>query len=99
MTFRKRQLANCPYCCMMPHMKTTLELPDALLRKAKGVALRRRTTLKALVTHALEREVAYANAPATCAFAVDAEGIPHLPSRGVSVSSETVHRLLEEEDI
>ena len=80
-------------------MKTTLELPDALLRKAKGVALRRQTTLKALITHALEREVGYDGVPAASVFAVDADGIPHLPARGVMVSSQTVHRLLEEEDL
>ena len=83
---------------MMTHMKTTLELPDALLRKAKGVALQRRTTLKSLITHALEREVEHSDVSAPCIFAVDADGLPHLPSRGVSVSSQTVHRLLEEED-
>ena len=80
-------------------MKTTLELPDALLLKAKGIALRRRTTLKALVTHALEREVGYSDVPTASVFVMDKEGIPHLPSRGVSVSSQIVHRLLEEEDI
>ena len=34
-------------------MKTTIELPDELLAEAKAVAARRRTTLKALVEHAL----------------------------------------------
>ena len=57
----------------------------------------RRTTLKALITHALEREVGHANAPSPAFFSVDADGIPYLPSRGVSVSSHTVHRLLEED--
>lgn len=84
---------------MLTHMKTTLELPDALLHKAKGIALQRRTTLKALITHALEREIGFSDVPADSIFAVDADGIPHLPSRGVTVSSQTVHRLLEEEDI
>jgi len=39
-------------------MKTTLELDDALLREAKAVAVKRRTTLKAIVEHALRRELA-----------------------------------------
>jgi hypothetical protein len=39
-------------------MKTTLDLPDDLLIEAKAVAARRRTTLKAMVTHALRREIA-----------------------------------------
>jgi hypothetical protein len=38
-------------------MKTTLELDDALLIEAKSVAAQRRTTLRALVEHALRREL------------------------------------------
>jgi hypothetical protein len=38
-------------------MKTTIELPDDLFAAAKAAALRRRTTLKALLTGALEREL------------------------------------------
>lgn len=39
-------------------MKTTLELDDALLTEAKAVAVKRRTTLRAIVEHALRRELA-----------------------------------------
>lgn len=39
-------------------MKTTIELPDDLLVEAKIVASRRRTTLKAIIEHALRRELA-----------------------------------------
>ena len=39
-------------------MKTTLDLPDDLLIEAKSAAARRRTTLKAIVEHALRRELA-----------------------------------------
>jgi hypothetical protein len=38
-------------------MKITVELPDELFAKAKAVALRRRVSLKALFTRALEREL------------------------------------------
>lgn len=38
-------------------MKTTLDLDDALLTEAKAAALRRRTTLRAVVEHALRREL------------------------------------------
>lgn len=38
-------------------MKTTLDLDDALLAEAKAVAVKRRTTLKAIVEHALRREL------------------------------------------
>jgi hypothetical protein len=39
-------------------MKTTLDLDDALLTEAKTVAAKRQTTLKAVVEHALRRELA-----------------------------------------
>lgn len=45
-------------------MKTTLKLPDELLRRAKTVAAKRGMSLKQLVTTALEREVE-APAPGT----------------------------------
>lgn len=38
-------------------MKTTLDLPDNLLIEAKTFAARRKTTLKAIVEHALRREI------------------------------------------
>jgi len=38
-------------------MKTTLDLPDALLRRAKRKALETNTTLKALVISGLKREL------------------------------------------
>ncbi len=38
-------------------MKTTLDLPDDLLIEAKTVAVRRKTTLRALVESALRHEI------------------------------------------
>ena len=38
-------------------MKTTLDLDDELLAEAKAIAARRRTTLKAIIEHALRREI------------------------------------------
>jgi purine-nucleoside phosphorylase len=38
-------------------MKTTLDLPDDLLIEAKTIAARRRISLKAMVEHALRREI------------------------------------------
>jgi hypothetical protein len=38
-------------------MKTTLDLPDDLLLEAKTLAVRRKTTLKAIVESALRREI------------------------------------------
>ncbi len=45
-------------------MKTTLELPDALLRRAKIRAARQGTTLRAVVTQALESAMAHEDADA-----------------------------------
>jgi hypothetical protein len=39
-------------------MKTTVELPDSLLREAKRAAIKRRTTVKALIEQGLRRVVA-----------------------------------------
>ena len=39
-------------------MKTTLDLADDLLIAAKALAAQRKTTLKAMVEHALRREIA-----------------------------------------
>jgi hypothetical protein len=39
-------------------MKTTLDLPDDLLAEAKMIAASRRITLRAMVEHALRREIA-----------------------------------------
>ena len=44
-------------------MKTTLDLPDDLLREAKAVAARRKTTLKDLVTRPLRREIGMGSIP------------------------------------
>jgi hypothetical protein len=77
-------------------MKTTIELPDELLRAAKAVAGQRGTTLKAIITHALEREVHDGNPPSG-GFEVDNDGLPHLPSRGARVTSDLVSKLLDED--
>lgn len=79
-------------------MKTTIELPEALLRDAKAAAVRRRTTLKAIIIHALEREVHADDRVPLAAFVLDEDGLPHLPARGVRVTGEIVSRLLDEEE-
>lgn len=82
-------------------MKTTLDLPDDLLIEAKAAAARRRTTLRAVVEHALRRELA----PATKAsrgeeelFETGPHGILVLRRRGAKITSAKIHRILEEED-
>ncbi len=80
-------------------MKTTLDLPDDLLVEAKSTAARRRTTLRALVEHALRRELAPSRPEAEEGriFRLDEDGLPYVPSRGGKVTSEVVRRLLDEE--
>jgi hypothetical protein len=39
-------------------MKTTIEISDALLRRAKQLAVRRKTTLRAVIEHALRDALA-----------------------------------------
>ena len=48
---------------MVTHMKTTIEIPDALLKEAKDVAAARGTTLKELVATGLHAVVHDARNP------------------------------------
>ena len=78
-------------------MKTTIELPDALMRAAKAMAARRGTTLKALMTRALEREMQDHAGAASLPFEVDEDGLPCLPRRGAKIDSDLVNQLLDDE--
>lgn len=88
-------------------MKTTLDLDDALLIKAKSVAARRRTTLKALVEHALRRELVPAandRNPDPEVFEIGPLGLPVLKrrSRGGATTMEDIRRLerkIDEEEL
>jgi len=90
-----------PYNHIITHMKTTIDLPDDLLIDAKATAARRRTTLKAMVEHALRREIAFSNRPASDdVFALNGNGFPVLKEReGRRVTSETVYQIMEQEGI
>jgi hypothetical protein len=87
-------------------MKTTLELDDALLTEAKAVAAKRRTTLKAIVEHALRRELAPApeiNNPDPEMFEVGPLGFLVLKRKlGESITVEqikTIQAELDEEEL
>ncbi len=84
-------------------MKTTIELPDALFAAAKAVAVQRRTTLKAMMEHALRREIAFDDDDPPSPEAVvqrNARGFPVLGLRGTgTVTSQAVHRIMDEEGL
>ena len=83
-------------------MKTTLELPDDLLTQAKAVARKRRTTLKAMMEHALRREVhdASQSPDETKIFTFNEYGFPVLKRVGKAViTNEMIYKIMEEEGI
>lgn len=87
---------------MLTHMKTTIELPDDLMARAKVAAAERRTTLKAMMEHALRRELMEsADSKEASAVELNAFGFPVLRSPMSSdqvVTSEIVYQLMDEED-
>ncbi len=87
---------------MLTHiMKTTLEIEDQLLIQAKTVAAQRRTTLRAIVEHALRREVQTEVPDQGSFIAYSKEGIPYYKGKddGRVVTSEQIYQLMEEEGI
>lgn len=51
---RRLDLTGGPYSRIYGTMKTTIELPDAVVKRAKVLAAERRTTLRELVLQGLE---------------------------------------------
>ncbi len=82
-------------------MKTTIELPDQLFAAAKATAVKRRTTLKAMMEHALRREIAFDSAfPEAAGVEVNSHGFPVLRKRdSTPVTSEVVYQMIDEEGI
>lgn len=77
-------------------MKTTLEIDDDLLVEAKVVAARRRTTLRAIVEHALRRELS----PVVDGKSDPAvSGLPLLPKTGTTNPNAELHRRLSSGDV
>ncbi len=89
-----------PYSRILTHMKTTVELPDALFHSVKAAATRRNTTLKKLFIHALKREVATeTQTDESLPFEVDEIGLPILLNQNKPVSIDLVDALVEEDDL
>ena len=80
-------------------MKTTIEISDRLFTAAKAVAVQRRTTLKAMIEHALKREIAFEEKPSShAAFEKNAYGFPVLKPRTTApVTNEMLYQMMEEE--
>lgn len=79
-------------------MKTTLELPDDLFAQTKVAAAKRNTTFRAIVEHALRREVGQGEGEGSPYFRVGPDGIPRIRHTGkVRVTSAMVRELMEEE--
>ena len=84
-------------------MKTTMDIDDSLLLAAKATALRRGTTLRAVVEHALRREIEPVGATRSdseCCYEVNERGMPYLKKcGGKPVTSAMVYDLMDEEGI
>ena len=80
-------------------MKTTLDLSEDLLAEAKAVAARRRTTLRAMVEHALRREIMPLSQPvAASPFELNDLGMLVLKKHGEGITLETIRALQDETD-
>jgi hypothetical protein len=79
-------------------MKTTLDLPEDLLMEAKTVAIRRRTTLKAIFESALRRELRPASEmenPDPEKYELGPFGILSLKNTGSKMTAEEVKYLID----
>jgi hypothetical protein len=93
------QVDGSPYSHIVTHIvKTTLDLSDDLLIQAKTVAARRRTTLRALVEHALRRELRPATEeqnPDPAKYELGPFGILSLKKRRRPVSLKQMQQLID----
>ena len=79
-------------------MKTTLDLEDSLLIAAKALAARRKTTLKAMVEHALRREIAPSEELAPDSpYELGPFGILSLKKRADRLTADQVQRLIDQQ--
>lgn len=82
-------------------MKTTIELPSDLLLQAKAMAVKRRTTLKSMIEHALRRELHEATplAEASKIYTYNEYGFPVLKrerDRKPMITNEMISAIAEE---
>ena len=67
-------------------MKTTLEIPDALFRRAKSVAAQRGIALRAFVTEAVEEKLATSSRKTEKPWVRLAGGLKHLHKETVRIN-------------
>lgn len=80
-------------------MRTTIDIPDHLLRHAKAAASLDGKTLKTFVTEALEAKVATAGRMAPPGRRANLPLVPSKAPGSVKLDGDTVARLLETEDL
>ena len=83
-------------------MNTTIDIPDALYRKAKIRAAQRGVTLKALLVDSLTRGISddSGKEPEGPDFVVNEDGVPIIPKRpGVVITNEMIDRMREDEGV
>jgi len=89
------------YYHILTHIKTTLDLPDALMMEVKAVAARRRTTMRSIMEHALRRELgelAPFKKERDVLTEINAYGFPILKRTGRGrITSEIVYALQDQE--
>ena len=81
-----------------------MDIDDELLLATKEAAVRRRTTMKAIVEHALRREIApssnFTMEESAACYTSGKHGLPVLKKNSdKKVHSETIYRIMEDEGI
>ncbi len=93
-----RTICQQNYDCKKPfhiniylYIKTTIDMPDALMQRVKTVAAQRKTTFRALVVDALERSLDQPSA----AFQLEDAAVGPPPEAGDPVDNETINRAID----
>ena len=76
----------------MIFVKTTLEIPDSIFRRAKSVAAERGIPLREFVTEAVQEKLASQTKPVDKPWAKLAGGLKHLHKE-----TQRINRIIEEE--
>ena len=91
-------LDDCMMLCFYVYMRTTIDLPDGLFRKAKAISSLKGLTLKRFITMAIEHELE----SGTMNFERRKITLPLVPSKrpgSINIDSDKIAKLLEKEDL